>query len=121
MTFYLAALPMLALSVAADPTPYVSVVSHQDKDCAGNALVATYDSSGGASSTSHCFATAGRSFQYLKSLDTTCARGFLSAFASDDCSDPDGAFLLQEYTGGDSQACKNVVEGYGSFQLGCVF
>jgi hypothetical protein len=123
MTLYLAALPMLAMSVAAEKTiQYISVVSYEDQDCTGNALTAIYDSSGGADSASHCFVSADHSLQDLKALDKSCYRGTVTAYANDDCSDPNAdTFLFTEDAIGDALSCKNVVEGYGSFRLGCIF
>lgn len=118
-TLCLATLPVLASLVAAEPIKYVSVVSHAEKDCTGDALIATFDSSGGPS---HCFQSAGKSFQYLKALDSACGRGYLTAYANEECdagSNGDN-FLYQNSVGGDAQACHNIVEGYGSFTLGCV-
>jgi hypothetical protein len=85
---------MLATLATASPLPLVRVVSHAGKDCTGDALVATYLSKTGSSS--HCFRTGGQSLQNLESLSLSCPRGFVTAFKSDDCDDPDGGFLFRK-------------------------
>lgn len=95
------------------------VVSWDDKDCTGNSLTATFDNSR-EGSLGHCFQQEGKSLQSLEALDEGCGRGFVTAFASDDCHDPYEGFLFQEFVGGAGEACHNVVEGYKSFTVGCV-
>ena len=97
-------------------TRQMSVLTHTEKDCTGDAMILYFDDRR-SESTGHCFQVSGKSLEKLTKLQPFCLNGYVTVYASDDCNEEHK--LFHEGLDHDAEACHNVDEGYQSVKLGC--